>query len=102
VALRRRQPDLYRRYQAKEADPEQQALHRLALERAAKIIEGMSARQKTIVLMEWNDHMTEAEIADALGCSKGTIAADVRNIRRRLTDEIGPFYPFDGEGRVSS
>ena len=102
VTHRRRQPDLYRRYQAKEPDPEQQALYRLALERTAKIIESMSARQKTIVLMKWDDHMTEAEIADALGCSKGTIAVEVRNIRRRLTDEIGPYYPFDGEGKVSS
>jgi len=102
VALRRKQPDLYRRYQVTDPDPEQQALSRLALERAAKIIEGMSARQKTIVLMKWNDHMTGAEIARALECSEGTVAAEVANIRRRLTAEMGQFYPFDGEGGMSS
>jgi RNA polymerase sigma factor (sigma-70 family) len=102
VAFRRRQPDLYRRYKPTEPDPEQQARSRLALERAAKIIEGMTARQKRIVLMKWNDHMTGAGIADALGCSEGTVAAEVRNIRRRLIDEMGPYYPFGGEGEVSS
>lgn len=60
VAFRRRQPDLYRRYQPTEPDPEQQAL------------------------------------------SEGTVAAEVRNIRRRLIDEMGPYYPFGGEGEVSS
>lgn len=107
TALRHMQPELYRQHQAAEPDPEQQAVCRLALERAAKIIAGLSARQKRIVLMKWNDHMKESEIAADLGCSKGTVAAEVGKVRRRLIAGLGRYYPFDtddgkGRGEVSS
>jgi DNA-directed RNA polymerase specialized sigma24 family protein len=54
--------------------------------------------------MKWNDHMKEAEIAAELGCAKGTVAAQVHEIRRKLIDGLGPYYPFagdDGEGEAS-
>jgi RNA polymerase sigma-70 factor, ECF subfamily len=104
VAFRRRQPELQHRYQAVEPDPEQQALSAVALEWAAKIIGGLPDRQKKIALMKWNDHMKESEIADELGCRKGTVAAQVHEIRRKLIDGLGPYYPFagdDGEGESS-
>jgi RNA polymerase sigma factor (sigma-70 family) len=104
VAFRVRLPELHRRHQAVEPDPEQQALSGLALERAAKIIEDLPTRQKRIVLMKWNDHMKESDIAAELGCSKGTVAAEVQKIRRKLIDGLGPYYPFggdDGEGGAS-
>jgi RNA polymerase sigma factor (sigma-70 family) len=71
----------------------------LALERAAKIIEDLPARQKRIALMRWNDHMKESEIAAALGCAKGTVAAQLHKIRRKLIDGLGPYYPFAGDDR---
>jgi RNA polymerase sigma factor (sigma-70 family) len=104
VVLRRKQPELHRKYQAAEPDPEQQALDELALERAAKIIEGLPSRQKIIALMKWNDHMKESEIAAAVGCTKGAVTAQVHQIRRKLIDGLGPYYPFagdDGEGEAS-
>lgn len=104
AAFRRKQPELNRKYQGAEADTEQQALCALALERAAKIIEDLPAGQKRIALMKWNDHMKEAEIAAELGCAKGTVAAQVYKIRRKLIDGLGPYYPFagdDGEGEAS-
>lgn len=103
AAFRRRQPELHRRYQATEPDPEQQALSALALERAAKIIEDLPDRQKSIALMRWNDHMKESEIAAELGCAKGTVAAQIYTIRRKLIDGLGPYYPFagdDGQGEA--
>jgi RNA polymerase sigma factor (sigma-70 family) len=104
VAFRRKQPALHHRYQTSQPDPEQQALSALALERAAKIIDGLPARQKRIALMKWNDHMTDPETAAELGCAKGTVAAQVHEIRRKLIDGLGPYYPFaidDGEGGPS-
>ena len=101
AAFRRQQLELHRRYQATEPDPEQQALAALALERAAKIIEDLPARQKRIALMRWNDQMKESEIAAELGCAKGTVAAQLYKIRRKLIDLIdglGPYYPFAGDG----
>jgi RNA polymerase sigma factor (sigma-70 family) len=97
VAFRRKQPELYRKYQAAEHDPEHQALSAIALEKAAKIIEGLPARQKRIALMKWNDHMKGSEIAAELGCAEGTVAAQVHEIRRKLIDGLGPYYPFAGD-----
>ena len=103
-AFRRRQPELHRRYQAAESDPEQQALFGLAVKKAAKIIKGLPVRRRRIALMKWNDHMKESEIAAELGCSKGTVAAEVQRIRRTLIHGLGPYYPFaeeDSQGGTS-
>jgi RNA polymerase sigma factor (sigma-70 family) len=102
--FRRKQSELYRKYQAAEPDPEQQALYVVALKKAAKIIEGLPAWQKRIALMKWNDHMKESEIAAELGCTKQGVTAEVRRIRRKLIDGLGPYYPLagdDGEGEAS-
>ena len=103
-AWRLKLPELQRRYQPTEPDPEQQALSALALEKAAKIIEGLPDEQRVIALMKWNDHMTEAEIAARLGCARGDVTAQVRKIRSKLIDGLGPYYPFagdDGQGEAS-
>ena len=99
MALRRRQPELHRRYQSAEADTEQQALSAIALERAAEIIEGLPGTQKRIALMKWNDHMRGSEIADALGCAEGTVASQIHAIRRKLIEGLGPYYPFAEDDR---
>jgi RNA polymerase sigma factor (sigma-70 family) len=104
MAFHRNQPELHRRYQPAEADTEQQALSAIALERAAKIIEGLPGNQKRIALMKWNDHMKGSEIAAALGCAEGTIAAQIHEIRRKLIKGLGRYYPFaedDREGEAS-
>jgi RNA polymerase sigma factor (sigma-70 family) len=97
VAFRRRQPELRDKYQAPETDTEQQALCALALERTTKIIEGLPGKQKRIALMKWNDHMKASEIAGVLGCAEGTVAAQIHEIRRKLIEGLGPYYPFVGE-----
>ncbi len=104
VAFRRTQPELYRKYHPAEADTEQQALSALALEKTKEIIRGLPGNQKKIALMKWDDHMKGAEIAAELGCSEGTVAAQIHKIRRKLIDGLGPYYPFtkdDGEGEAS-
>jgi RNA polymerase sigma factor (sigma-70 family) len=104
VAFRRNQPELYRRYCAAEADPEQQALDAIALERALEIIGGLPGSQKKIALMKWGDHMKGAEIAAELGRAEGTVARQVHEIRRKLIEGLGPYYPFardDGKGEAS-
>jgi RNA polymerase sigma factor (sigma-70 family) len=104
VSFRRKLAELHRRYQAAESDPEEQALDELAVEKAMKIIDELPARQRSIALMKWDVHMKEAEIADELGYSKGTIAAEVGEIRRKLRGGLGPYYPFaedEGKGQES-
>ncbi len=103
-AWRLKLPELHRRYQATEPDLERQALSALALERTAQLIEGLPDEQRVIALMKWNDHMTEAEIAARLGCARGDVTAQVRKIRSKLIEGLGPYYPFaedTGEGEAS-
>jgi RNA polymerase sigma-70 factor (ECF subfamily) len=104
VLARRKQSELHREYQAAGPDPEQQVLSALRLERIAEIIKSLPPRQQKIALMKWNDDMTEAEIAAELDCAKGTVAAQVHEIRRKLIDGLGSYYPFagdEGEGEAS-
>jgi RNA polymerase sigma-70 factor, ECF subfamily len=101
MVFRRKQPEIYHRYMPPAADTGQQALSRIALERAVEIIENLPAMQKKIALMRWNDHMKGAEIAAALGCAEGTVAAQIHEIRRKLIKGLGRYYPFavdSGEG----
>lgn len=100
VALRRRQPQLHLRYQAAELDPGQQVLSAGAFERAAKIVGELPGRQKRIALMKWIDHMKESEIAAELGVTKGTVAVQVQEIRRKLIDGLGQYYPSAGDDGV--
>ena len=54
--------------------------------------------------MKWNDHMKESEIAAKLGCAKAAVTGQVHEIRRKLIEGLGPYYPFagdDGEGEAS-
>ena len=95
-AFRRKQAELHRKYQADEPSPERQVLSAPALDRAAEIIEGLPPWQQIIVLMKWNDHMKETQIAAELGCAKGTVAAQVHAIRRKLIDGLGSYCPFAG------
>jgi RNA polymerase sigma-70 factor, ECF subfamily len=99
LTFRRKQPELHRRYQAAGDDTEQQALSAIALKRAAKIIEDLPGNQKKIALMKWNDHMKGSEIAAVLGCAEGTVAAQIHEIRRKLIQGLGPYYPFAGDDR---
>ena len=97
-------PELQRKYQAGKPDPEQQALDSDTLKKTVQLIEGLPDEQRVIALMKWNDHMTEAEIAARLGCARGDVTAQVRKIRSRLADGLGPDYPFAGdagEGKAS-
>ena len=99
MTFRRKQPELHHRYQAAAADTEQLALSAIALGRAVEIIEGLPGNQKRIALMKWNDHMKGAEIAAALGCAEGTVAAQIHEIRRKLIKGLGPYYPFARDNR---
>ena len=51
----------------------------------------LPARQRAVIALRYHDDLTEAQIADALGCSVGTVKSQaskaVRALRRRLLDE---------------
>lgn len=103
-AFRRRHSDIHARYQATAADTEAQALNVIALARAREIIGDMPSRQKEISLMRWRDHMSTAEIAEALGVAEGTVHAHLHSARRKLIAGLERYYPFgkeSGEGTMS-
>jgi RNA polymerase sigma factor (sigma-70 family) len=99
-AFRRRQPDIYARYQPTEADTAAQALNAVALSRAREIIDGMPPRQKEVALMRWQGHMRIADIARQLGVAEGTVHAHLNGARRKLASGLERYYP-SGEGAAS-
>jgi RNA polymerase sigma factor (sigma-70 family) len=103
AAFRRRQPEIFARYQDAPADTEAQALNTIALARAREIIDGMPPRQKEIALMRWRDHMRAAEIAATLGIAEGTVHAQLHGARRKLVAGLQRYYPYgkdSGEGAI--
>lgn len=69
------------------ASPEAALLDRLLLWQQVRLL---PPRQRAVVVLRYYEDMTEREIADALGCSIGTVksqAADaLRSLRRRLAE----------------
>jgi RNA polymerase sigma factor (sigma-70 family) len=103
AAFRRRQPEIFARYQDAPADTEAQALNTIALARAREIIDGMPPRQKEIALLRWRDHMRAAEIAATLGIAEGTVHAQLHGARRKLVAGLQRYYPYgkdSGEGAI--
>jgi RNA polymerase sigma factor (sigma-70 family) len=103
-AFRRRQSDIWARYQATAADTAAQALNAVALERARQIIEDMPPRQRQIALMRWQDRMKAAEIAAELGVAEGTVHAHLHTARGKLIAGLQRYDPFgedSGKGAAS-
>jgi RNA polymerase sigma factor (sigma-70 family) len=95
--FRRRQPDIYARYQGTVPDTAAQALNAIALDQARQIIEDMPPRQKKVALMRWQDRMKVTEIAAELGIAEGTVHAQLHSARGKLAAGLERYYPFGAD-----
>jgi RNA polymerase sigma-70 factor, ECF subfamily len=101
AAFRDRLPRIEVRYRRTVADPLEQALSSIVLERCWRIIREMPERQYAIALLRWQLDMKEAEIAAVLGVAEKTVSAQLYRARRKLIAQLGPDHPFtrdDPEG----
>ncbi len=97
TAFRARLPRIEARYRKIQADPPEQALSSIVLERCWGIIKGLPQRQHAVALLRWQLDMKESEIAQVLGMNEKTVSVHVYRVRRRLLLQLGTDHPFDGD-----
>ena len=104
AAFRDRLPQIEERYRDTQADPSEQALSAIVLERCWRIIREMPKGQHVVAVLRWQLGMKEAEIATVLGIAESTVSAQLHRARRKLIEQLGPDHPFardDLEGESS-
>jgi RNA polymerase sigma factor (sigma-70 family) len=104
AAFRDRMPRIEARHRKTAAEPSEQALSPIALERCWRNIREMPERQYAVALLRWQLDMKEAEIAAMLGIAEKTVSAQLDRTRHKLIGQLGPDHPFnrdDPEGASS-
>jgi RNA polymerase sigma factor (sigma-70 family) len=97
TAFRDRLPRIEVLHRKIQADPPEQALSSIALERCWRIIQGLPERQHAVALLRWQLDMKESEIATVLGMEEKTVSVHLHRVRRKLIAGFGPDYPFDAD-----
>jgi RNA polymerase sigma-70 factor, ECF subfamily len=97
TAFRDRLPRIEVLHRKIQADPPEQALSSIALERCWRIIQGLPERQHAVALLRWQLDMKESEIATVLGMDEKTVSVHLHRVRRKLIVQFGPDHPFDGD-----
>ena len=59
-------------------------------DRVWRVMSRMPPRMRAVLVLRYWDDLSEAEIADALGCSVGTVKSQASRGLRRLADLLGP------------
>jgi RNA polymerase sigma factor (sigma-70 family) len=102
AAWRDRLPRIEARYRTAEVDLPAQAFTSIVLERCWKIIKDMPGQQHAVAALRWQQGMKPTEIAAALGMAESTVSVHLTRARRRLIAQLGPDYPFAGDGAEGS
>jgi len=97
TAFRDRLPRIEVLHRKTQADPPEQALSSIALERCWRIIQGLPQRQHAVALLRWRLDMKESEIAQVLGMDEKTVSVHLYRVRRKLLLQVGTEHPFDGD-----
>jgi RNA polymerase sigma factor (sigma-70 family) len=97
AAFRDRLPRIEALYRKIQADPPEQAFSSIALERCWRIIQGLPERQHAVALLRWGLDMKEGEIAAVLNMAEKTVSVHLHRVRRKLIEQLGPDYPFNGD-----
>ena len=95
AAFRDRLPRIEKLYRKPPADPLEQALSAITLDRCWQIIQGLPERQHAAALLRWGLDMKEGEIAAVLGITEKTVSVHLCRVRRKLLLQLGADYPFD-------
>jgi RNA polymerase sigma factor (sigma-70 family) len=98
AAFRDRLPRIEILYRKSQTDPFEQAFSSITLERCWRVLKGLPERQHAVALLRWQLDMKEAEIASVLGMAEKTVSTHLHRVRRKLIAQLGPDYPFAGDG----
>ena len=97
AAFRDRLPRIEPLYRKVQADPLEQAVSSIMLERCWQVIQGLPERQHAVALLRWELDMKQHEIAAVLGMSEKTVSVHLSRVRRKLLQQLGGKYTFDGD-----
>lgn len=97
AAIRDRLPRIEKLYRKPPADPLEQALSAIALDRCWQVIQALPERQHAAALLRWGLDMKEGEIAAVLGITEKTVSVHLYRVRRKLLLQLGADYPFDDD-----
>lgn len=97
AAIRDRLPRIEKLYRKPAADPLEQALSAIALDRCWQVIQGLPGQQHAAALLRWGLDMKEGEIAAVLGIAEKTVSVHLYRVRRKLLLHLGADYPFDDD-----
>jgi RNA polymerase sigma-70 factor (sigma-E family) len=61
-----------------------------------RILHMLPPQQRTVIVLRYWEELTEAETAEALGCSVGTVKAAASRGLRRMRDLAGPWLSTSG------
>ena len=96
AAFRARLPRIESLYRKVQADPLEQALSSIMLERCWQVIRSLPKRQHAVALLRWGLDMKHSEIAAVLNMTEKTVSVHVSRARHKLLAQLGGDYPFDG------
>ena len=97
AAFRDRLPRIEALYRKVQVDPLEQAFSSIMLERCWLVIRSLPERQHAVALLRWGLDMKESEIAAVLDMAEKTVSVHLHRVRRKLIDQLGPDYPFNGD-----
>jgi RNA polymerase sigma factor (sigma-70 family) len=84
-------------YRKVPADPLEQAISVITLDRCWQVIQGLPERQHAAALLRWGLDMKQEEIAAVLGITEKTVSVHLYRVRRKLLLHLGADYPFDDD-----
>lgn len=72
-----------------------------AQDEVVKALSSLSSRQRAVLVLRYYEDWTEAQIADALNCSTGTVKTQASRGLARLRQLLGPAHPASKGGDVN-
>ena len=97
ASFRDRLPRIESLYRKVQVDPLEQAISSIMLEQCWQVIRELPERQHAVALLRWGLDMKQDEIAAVLGMSEKTVSVHLSRVRRKLLQQLGGNYPFDGD-----
>ncbi len=60
----------------------------------ARVLPALGRRQRAIVVLRYFDDLTEAQVAEVMGCSIGTVKSQSAKALAKLRAALGPYEPI--------
>ena len=86
-----------RQYGTSSAFDTQESVFPPTLHEVWKLVNRLSKRQREVVVLRYIGDLTEAQVADALGLTRGTVSQTLRSAHFRLGEMLSDYVETKGE-----